>query len=225
MKKTAKAAALFASAVLLVTGSVLGTMAFLTDTESAVNTFTVGKVDIVVDESDADGDGERVKGNSYKLIPGEIYTKDPRMTVKSDSEKAYVRMIITVTNASKFKEYTGNEVVYYLSGWGANWEKTGEPVVDETNDTATYEYRYKTTVKPDGTKDLELAPLFNEIKIPETLDSDEIEALYKNDFTIKVTGHAIQAQGFGSANEAWNAFDNSDVEAEENPQEPEADGE
>lgn len=41
-------------AVLLVAASVLGTMAYLTDSKDVKNTFTVGNVSITMDETDVD---------------------------------------------------------------------------------------------------------------------------------------------------------------------------
>ena len=67
--------------VLVVVMSVAGTVAYLTSTKTVTNTFTVGKVEITLDETDVDvygsKDGEtRVAENTYKLIPGHTYTKD-----------------------------------------------------------------------------------------------------------------------------------------------------
>ena len=70
-------------AVLLVTVSVLGTLAYLTSQDEVVNTFTVGKVNITLDEAAVNADGteiagaDRVKENNYHLIPGQTYVKDP----------------------------------------------------------------------------------------------------------------------------------------------------
>ncbi len=210
MKKTTKAVALFSSAVLLVTGSVLGTLAYLTDTESAVNTFTVGKVNIKVDETNIeDPSADRVTNNEYKLVPGAEYTKDPTMTVLADSEAAYVRMILTVTNADEFKELAGKDILSYLGGMdGAKWLLTGEPVEDTANDTVSYEYRYSETVSA-GTEDVELTPLFTTLTIPETFEGGADLETFAETFKIEVTGHAIQAAGFDTANAAWAAFDES----------------
>ena len=75
MKKTSKALLLSLCTVLLVTASVLGTMAYLTSQDQVVNTFTVGNVAITLDETDVDVNGDkdsedRVKANEYKLLPG-----------------------------------------------------------------------------------------------------------------------------------------------------------
>ena len=102
MKTKSKALLLTLCAVLLVAASVLGTMAYLTSTDTVTNTFTVGKVEIKLDETDVtDPNGPRVKANSYKLMPGTTYTKDPTVTVLKGSEESYVRMKVTFNNASK----------------------------------------------------------------------------------------------------------------------------
>lgn len=102
MKTKSKALLLTLCAVLLVAASVLGTMAYLTSTDTVTNTFTIGKVEITLDETDVTNpNGPRVKANSYKLMPGTTYTKDPTVTVLKGSEDSYVRMKVTFNNASK----------------------------------------------------------------------------------------------------------------------------
>ena len=90
---------------------IMGTLAYLTDTDEVVNTFTVGQIDLVLDEADVDENGKlitdsqgnpvaRVQENEYHLIPGRIYTKDPTITIQPESELSYVRMILTIHHAS-----------------------------------------------------------------------------------------------------------------------------
>ena len=106
MKTRSKALLLTLCAVLLVTASVLGTLAFLTSTDEVKNTFTVGSVNITLDEAKVKTDGTpvegaaRVKANEYHLLPGHTYTKDPTVTVKDGSESSYVRLKITFNNAA-----------------------------------------------------------------------------------------------------------------------------
>ena len=126
MKTKSKALLLTLCAVLLVAASVLGTMAYLTSTDTVTNTFTIGKVEIKLDEAKVNADGIPVEGaarvteNSYKLMPGTTYTKDPTVTVKAGSEESYVRMKVTFNNASKlmamlpsadnFEDFTPDEI-------------------------------------------------------------------------------------------------------------------
>ena len=109
MKTKSKALLLTLCAVLLVAASVLGTMAYLTSTDTVTNTFTIGKVEITLDETDVTNpNGPRVKANSYKLMPGTTYTKDPTVTVLKGSEDSYVRMKVTFNNAAALMEMLPN---------------------------------------------------------------------------------------------------------------------
>lgn len=113
MKAKTKTKALLMSlcAVLLVAASVLGTMAYLTDSKDVKNTFTVGNVAIKLDEAKVDEMGnlvknqdgtlaDRVTQNEYKLLPNHTYTKDPTVTVLKPSVESYVRMKVTFNKAS-----------------------------------------------------------------------------------------------------------------------------
>ena len=106
MKTKSKILLLMLCAVALVAASVLGTLAYLTSTDEVVNTFTVGKVQIKLDEAKANPDGslvpnaDRVKANSYKLLPGHTYNKDPMVTVLMGSESSYIKMTVTFSKAA-----------------------------------------------------------------------------------------------------------------------------
>lgn len=109
MKTKSKALLLTLCAVLLIAASVLGTMAYLTSSAEVKNTFTIGKVEIKLDETDVTNPtGPRVTANSYKLMPGTTYTKDPTVTVKAGSEESYVRMKVTFNNAAALMEMLPN---------------------------------------------------------------------------------------------------------------------
>ena len=96
MKKTRKILLMAACAVLLVCISVGATVAYLTDTKSVTNTFTVGSVAITLDEAKTDINGvadntvPRVVANKYKLMPGHEYVKDPTVHVTAGSEDCYI---------------------------------------------------------------------------------------------------------------------------------------
>lgn len=86
MKK--KSILLAATAVMLVAAmSIGGMLAYFTDTDTKTNTFTVGNVDITLEEPKWDADVEHV------LMPGTTFAKDP--TVKNvGSESAYMFLTI-----------------------------------------------------------------------------------------------------------------------------------
>lgn len=214
MKKF-KALLVVACALLLVAASVFGTMAYLTSTDTVTNTFTVGKVAIKLDEAKVDADGkpvanaERVKENSYKLLPGHTYTKDPTVTVEAGSEASYVRQMVTVTFDKVLTDaQLATQLDGIFTGYDANWVRNDKKVETKTKDGAkytviTYEYRYKDKVAA-TTTDTKLPALFTEIKVPETWTNDDLAAL--GNIEINIVAHAIQADGFADADAAWKAF-------------------
>ena len=94
MKKARKVIVLVLCAILLMAISVVGTLAYLTSQATVQNTFTAGNVTITMVESTVDEYGNKTSGtttsNSYKLIPGHTYTKDPTITVGANSEACWV---------------------------------------------------------------------------------------------------------------------------------------
>ena len=97
MKKNLKKVLLLVlCAALLVSVTVAGTVAYLTSSAEVKNTFTAGNVTITMDEAKVDLYGvekegtARVTENTYKLIPGHTYTKDPTIYVGDTSEDCYI---------------------------------------------------------------------------------------------------------------------------------------
>lgn len=222
MKTKSKALLLTLCAVLLVTASVLGTMAFLTSTASVKNTFTVGSVKITLDEAKVTPDGKPVEGaarvaeNSYKLMPGHTYTKDPTIHVDATSEDCFIRAKVTLTNAKEWiaiaTKYADNKVENIIKGTNDDIWWVSQPAVDETANTVTYTFVYKNESHTDelgkriwtstDSKDL---VLFNEIAIPGGLTNDELKGVGSSKIT--VVAEAIQADGFETEAAAWAAFD------------------
>ena len=212
MKTKTKALGLMMAAVLLVTATIFGTMAYLTSTDEVVNTFTVGSVAIKLDEAKANTDGslvqgaDRVHANSYKLLPGHTYAKDPMVTVLSGSEESYVRMTVTVSKAAELDAIfapTGANMLEIFNGYDhTNWLNKGN-VKDDAANTRTYEFWYKETVSAaDG--DVALDALFDSITVPGEITNEQLATI--NDMTITVNAYAIQADGFETAEAAWAAF-------------------
>lgn len=211
MKKV-KVLLLSLCAVLLVAASVLGTLAYLTSQDTVVNTFTVGKVKITLDEADVHPDGtaipgaSRVKSNEYHLVPGQTYLKDPTMTVKKGSEESYVRMMVTINCLSQLDAAfapSGAALTSIFNGYDATeWVYEAE-VRDTVANTITYEFRYKDAVNSDAA-DVVLDPLFDSITVPAAFDAAVMDSIA--DLKITVVGHAIQKTGFADDDAAWTAF-------------------
>lgn len=213
MKTKSKALILTLCAVLLVAASMLGTMAYLTDNKTVTNTFTVGQVKIELDEAKANPDGslvenaDRVKGNSYKLLPGHTYNKDPMVTVLNGSEASYVKMTVTFSKANELDAIfapNGADLINIFNGYdSANWIYKGN-TKDAAADTRTYEFWYKETVGA-PTADVALDALFDSITVPGTITNEQLATI--EGMTITVNAYAIQADGFANATEAFAAFD------------------
>lgn len=204
-------------AVALVVTSVFGTLAYLQDAEKVVNTFTVGNVQIKLDEKDtAKNDGSRTEeGNKYHLLPGHVYDKDPTVTVLKDSENSYVRMLVTINEQADLdaifkkinedraeKELASIGIIDVLTGWNRAWELTKE--TENEDNTRTYEFRYNTIVAKAAT-DTVLPALFTKIEMPGEITNDQLATIA--DLQIDVVAQAIQADSFeGDVNAAWAAF-------------------
>ena len=199
-------------AILLVAVTIIGTVAYLQDSAKVVNTFTVGNVQLKLDEAVVNEKGEPTggrteAGNEYHLIPGETYTKDPTVTVLKGSEESYVRMLVTINCYDELTAIFGDSFLpqYFVEGWdNAVWVSTEIVSKDEANNTATYEFRYFETVKPEVDADLVLEALFDIITVPTTMTGEQMATIA--DLEITVEAHAIQAIGFADADKAWAAF-------------------
>ena len=211
MKKLKKAFLVCLCFVLVMGLSIVGTVAYLTDTDATKNTFTVGKVDISLDEAKVNPDGtlvdaaERVKENAYHLVPGQTYVKDPTVTVEGDSEEAYIRMLLVINCKAELDAIfapDGMKLDEFFGGYSsADWLYVGKTAQDNS---LTYEFRYKESVDPEGA-DKALPPLFTSITVPGFLDGDDMKSI--ENLSIDVYAHAIQKAGFDSAELAWLAFD------------------
>lgn len=182
-------------AAALVVASVLGTMAYLTSKDTVTNTFSVGDVNITLDEAKVDTAGnpvtpaERVKANSYKLIPGHDYIKDPTIHVAANSENSWI--FVKVENGlSAIIDDTTIEKQIEDNGWTA---------LD--NNAGVYYKEYTSNEKAVDLK------VFGNFKIKDSADVNDAQADYANK-TIVVTGYAIQKDGFDDVINAWNEVKN-----------------
>lgn len=222
MKKNNKALLVTLSAVALVVATIFGTMAYFTDQEAVINTFTIGQVHLSLDEADVKTDGTyetdkdaRVTENKYHLIPGHTYIKDPTVHVQKGSENCYV--FVTVDNQIADIEWDDegyNSIVTQMTmnGWKllskADAGSIGIVQKDKLNVFVYGGEKSENDVVPKNEDvDTDLV-VFNEFRI----DGNEVDntkiANYNTETkgtVIKVTAYAVQADGFKTALEAWNA--------------------
>ena len=128
MKIRSKALLLPLCAILLVIVSALGTVAYLTSKAAVTNTFTVGQVDITLDEDSVNTRraAAPVDGNSCTLMPGHTYAKAHTIHVDAVSEDSYifakVENGIAVYEAASSAEKDGYKTIadqLKANGWTA----------------------------------------------------------------------------------------------------------
>ena len=187
MKKAKSVVLLLLCAVLLVSASVAGTLAYLkVTTDPVTNTFTVGNVSITLTEAKLDVQtGEKLTGaaaadvtemQDIELVPGRTIHKNPKITVGATSEDCY--LFVKVENGLE----GAGELI-----WDANWA--------EISGADGY-YQYATKVSKNAVIDV-----FTAFECDETLDNTTIAAF--EDKQIVITAYAIQAEGFDTIADAW----------------------
>ena len=163
MKQAKKVLLLALCAVLLVGATIAGTVAYLTSQATVTNTFTVGKVAITMDEAAVNEYGQKLNAeggiadaddtlaarkteNTYKLVPGLQYTKDPTIHVDPSSEDCYLFVKITKSENFTLGEMTGWTQITGTNIWYYNTvAKANDNVV--VFETVTYSDAVETTVE------------------------------------------------------------------------------
>lgn len=166
------------------------TMAYLvSQTNPVVNTFTVGDIEITLTETPYEyKDGEDVYGeavenvqNSYPMIPGKVYTKDPVVTVKGSEKSIEAYLFVEVTEAM-------NSGLEYELNWEDGWTKLEDGVYYRVVPASTADQSFhlikgdKVTVDPD---------VINKKTMPSA------------NSTLTFTAYAIQTETFSSVEDAW----------------------
>lgn len=198
---TKKGIVIFAtSAVLAATVAIGGTIAYFSSSATAKNTFTVGNVKISMDEAEVEKTetnsfvttSSRVTANSYENIyPGAELPKDPTITVKADSQNCYVGMVVSIDNYEGFSDAAQDffddyfATIDYQDGWKCVSHEDGKYILN-------YE-----KIVTNSSEDTIIDPAFEEIDIPTSFTSEDMESL--GEFNMDILGQAIQAQGFDSA--------------------------
>ena len=159
---------------LLIGCAIGGTVAWLTaKTDAVVNTFTYGDINITLAET---------TGSDYKIIPGKDIAKDPKVTVKANSEDCW--LFVKVEKAGTFVD---GKVTYSIAdGWTAL-----------TGQTDVY-YREVSA----ATTDTEYYLLEgNKVTVSDTLTKEDIQNITNP--TLTFTAYAVQKDGIADAATAW----------------------
>ena len=193
------------------------TFAYLTDTKTVNNTFTMGNVKITLDETNVnDPEGDRVTRNTYNVYPGAVVTKDP-IVHNTGKNAAYIRATVNVSNWMNlcaeyypdFKYTFGQEgykaALNLLVGeLGEGWSVVGVTA----GDTFTIgQFDAKFILKYDGALAAgeNTTAMFQTVTIPAGIDNASADA--GSFSSVKVVAQAIQADGFDTWEAAFAAYD------------------
>lgn len=171
---SSKAFVVMLALVLALGCAVGGTIAWLTaQTPEVKNTFTYGNINITLEET---------TGENYKIIPGKNIDKDPKVTVKANSETCYLFVKVVETGT-----FVADKVTYDIAnGW--------QPVPNETN-------VYWREVTNSATDQEFYVLKDNKVFVKNTLTKDDIKNITNP--TLAFTAYAIQKEGFANAKDAW----------------------
>lgn len=222
-KRSSKSVALIMAAVLAVGGAVGGTVAWLiSKTDTVVNTFTYGDIDLKLEETLTDEDGNPVdeegnpieegeepikttEGNKYAMIPGEDYLKDPTVTVLAGNEACWLFVKLEendgVNKDAEGEEIATNEFNDYLTytvadGW--------TPLLDESgNEVKGIYFRY-VGEDTDGNEVAYEVLKDNKISVKREVTKEMLNALDNNGVNaetatypnLSITAYAVQYSGF-----------------------------
>lgn len=192
-------------AALLVCVSIGATVAYLTSKDEVTNTFTVGKVAITLDELETNiwgvaSDATRTDSNTYKLMPGHTYIKDPTVHVTAGSEASWI--FVKVENGiADYEAETSTEEGGYKN-IAAQIVANGWTKLSVT-DADVYYKQHNVPARDTGTD----YQVFGRFKIADNADSEEGWSGISIDTTkVIVTAYAIQLDGFeNKPADAWDA--------------------
>lgn len=214
-----KIVAIVLAMVLVAVAAVGATMAYLTDTKSVNNTFTMGNVKIKLDETNInDPKGDRVTANTYDIYPGAVVTKDP-IVHNVGKNDAYIRAVVTIENGMNWlglyndnvwtapQEDAFNKLINNTLGEGwqlveVDYDVSGP---DHPTSDCVATLKYAAVLKPNENT----TAMFTQIAIPGTVTGNDVTTRIdqNGEFSINVVAQAIQVDGFDSWELAFAAFD------------------
>lgn len=195
------------------------TFAYLTDSKTVKNTFTVGDVKIKLDETNVNApEGDRVTSNTYNVYPGAVVTKDP-IVHNTGKNGAYVRAVVTIEDGMNWlglynenvwtapQEAAFNAMINNTLGDGWELVDIAYDMSGPNHPTSDFVATLKYTKVLEAGKDT--TAMFSQIAFPTKLTGNDVTSRIdqNGEFGINVVAQAIQADGFTSWEDAFAAFD------------------
>ena len=188
MKK--KITLVVALALVLVVG-VFGTLAYLTDSQSVTNTFTIGNVGITLAETEGGED------HQFKMIPGQTIRKDPVVTVDAGSEACWLFVKLDKAGSAVVGETNLSFDNYLTFEVDASWTQ----LMDNNGNAVAGVYYREQAAVAESTNPLPSYPVLknNTVTVLNTVTNEMMTALTDTSAklpTLTVTAYAIQKAGF-----------------------------
>ena len=172
----------------LIFSAVGGSLAWLmAETDPVVNVFTYGNIKIDLKET---------TGDHYKMTPGKELAKDPRLTVKADSENCWLFVKIEESTDKALSDFVEYQVA---DGWTALANTTGVYYreVNAADEDVSFPVIKDDKVKVKGSVTQEMLEQLNDQNYPK----------------LTITGYAVQRDAeiaeVDTAAEAWNLIVNN----------------
>ena len=195
------------------------TFAYLTDSKTVKNTFTVGDVKIKLDETNVNApEGDRVTSNTYNVYPGAVVTKDP-IVHNTGKNGAYVRAVVTIEDGMNWlglynenvwtapQEAAFNAMINNTLGEGWELVDIAYDMSGPNHPTSDFVATLKYTKDLEAGKDT--TAMFSQIAFPTKLTGKDVTTRIgqNGEFGINVVAQAIQADGFENWVDAFAAYD------------------
>ncbi len=165
------------------------TLAYFTDKDSASNVFTMGRVGIDLVEDTDEGESVEITENGIiydGIVPGDEVSKIANVVVDSDSEDAYIRVMVTAESSS-------SEFDAHMTELTDNIRKSVAENEKWTLKEDGYLY-YSDIVSAD-----EVINIFDTVSIPSSWGNE----IAGETFNVNITAYAVQADNFTGE---WPAF-------------------
>lgn len=166
-------------ATVLICGCVVGgTYAWLiAQTNTITNTFTVGDINITLEET--------ITPESLKMVPGQVIAKDPKVTVLKESEDCWLFVKIEKVNS------VDSYLTYAIAdGWTELTEGSGIYYREVTSSAADQAFPVL---------------MDNQVTVKDTVTKDQLESVAEGTarIALKFTAYAVQKAGINTVADAW----------------------
>lgn len=207
-----KSLVLVLTCVLLVGSAIGGTLAWLMDDSGpVVNTFTESDIEITLAET-------LPASNTAKMVPGITISKNPKVTVASDSEDCWLFVKITESTSPNLDDYIAYAIA--TEGWTEVSSNTTETIIGRQvkKDDANKEFSILIAGTDtdemgtdDASDDYEFSWGANEVCVKPSVTKEMMEAINTEKPTLSFKAYAVQlykAAGVEfSITEAWTRAD------------------